>query len=216
MIQLSEPGVSARNQDGKGLGKMEAMNAILTRRSTRNYRPDAVEKVKLDQILEAARQAPSGGNNQTNHFLVIQDREVLQKLIFLTETAFAKMEADENTYPSLRHAIEKSKKGGYVFCYNAPVLIAVANRRDYGNNMADCACAIENMMIAANALDLGSCYINQLRWLNEEATLVDYLFSLGMKENERVYGAVIVGYPASGLPNRSLMQQKGNEITYIG
>lgn len=194
---------------------MEALQAIYTRRSTRNYKPDPVEKEKLQQILDAARQAPSGGNNQTNHFLVIQNREVLQKLIVMTEAAFAKMEADENTYSSLRHAIAASKKGGYVFCYNAPLLIAVANRWDYGNNMADCACAIENMMVAVNALDLGSCWINQLRWLNEEPALVDYLQSLGMKENERVYGAVIIGYPASGLPNRNLMAQKGNEVTYI-
>ena len=127
------------------------------------------------------------------------------------------MEADENTYASLRHSINASKKGGYVFCYNAPVLIVVANRIDYGNNMADCACAIENMMIAANALDLGSCWINQLRWLNEQPDIVSYLLELGMKENERVYGAVIIGYPAteSGLPSRHHMAQKRNEITYI-
>ena len=194
---------------------MEALEAIYTRRSTRNYKPNAVEKEKLTKILEAARQAPSGGNSQSNHFLVIQNREVLDKLIALTEAGFRKMEADETTYPSLRHAIEASKKGGYVFCYNAPLLIAVANRKDYGNNIADCACALENMMVAANALDLGSCYINQLRWLNEDEALVDYLRSLGMKENERVYGAVIIGYPAGGLPNRSLMAQKGNEVTWI-
>ena len=194
---------------------MDAMEAILTRRSTRNYRPDPVAQEKLDRILDAARQAPSGGNNQTNHFLVIQNREVLKKLIGMVEAAFSRMDADENTYPSLRHAIEVSKKGGYVFCYNAPVLIAVANRRDYGNNMADCACAIENMMVAANALDLGSCWINQLRWLNENEALVEYLRSLGMKKNERIYGAVIIGYPSNGLPNRSLMAQKGNETTYI-
>ena len=194
---------------------MDALEAILTRRSTRNYKPDAVEEEKLGRVLEAARQAPSGGNNQTNHFLVIRSPEVLQRLIRMAEAAFAKMEADENTYASLRHSIAASRKGGYVFCYNAPVLIVVANRRDYGNNMADCACAIENMMIAANALDLGSCWINQLRWLNEEPSLVEYLQSLGMKENERVYGAVIVGYPAEGLPNRNLMAQKGNEVTYV-
>ena len=135
----------------------------------------------------------------------------------MTEAAFAKMEVAEDTYASLKHAINASKKGGYVFCYNAPVLIAVANRQDYGNNMADCACAIENMMVAANALDLGSCWINQLRWLNEEPALVEYLRSLGMKAYERIYGAVIVGYPAteSGLPNRNLMVQKGNEVTFI-
>ena len=172
---------------------------------------------KLEQILEAARQAPSGGNNQTNHFLVIRNRGVIDRLVGMVEDAFARMEISENTYSSLRHAIQASRKGGYVFCYNAPVLIAVANRRDYGNNMADCACAIENMMVAANALDLGSCWINQLRWLNEEPALVEYLCSLGMKEYERVYGAVIIGIPATdnGLPNRSMMPQKGNEVTWI-
>ena len=47
--------------------------------------------------------------------------------------------------------------------------------------------------------------------------LTEYLRSLGLKENERIYGAVIIGYPAteSGLPNRNLTAQKGNEITYI-
>ena len=194
---------------------MEALEAIFTRRSTRDYRPDPVEKEKLELILKAARQAPSGGNSQTNHFLVIRNRDVIRTLVEMAETAFAKMEIAEDTYISLKHAIAASKKGGYVFCYNAPVLIAVANRRDYGNNLADCACAIENMMVAANALDLGSCWINQLRWLNGEPALNDYLRSLGMKENERIYGAVIIGYPAAGLPNRSLMTQKGNETTYI-
>ena len=196
---------------------MDAMEAILTRRSTRNYLPRPVEREKLDMLLAAARQAPSGGNNQTNHFLVIQNRAVLDRLAGMVEEAFSRMEVDEDTYASLKHAILASKKGGYVFSYNAPVLIVVANRRDYGNNMADCACAIENMMIAANALDLGSCWINQLKWLNGEPALVEYLRSLGMREYERVYGAVIVGYPAtdSGLPNRNLMARKGNEVTYI-
>ena len=196
---------------------MEALEALVTRRSTRNYTPAPVEQEKIDKILEAGRQAPSGGNNQTSHFFVIRNREVLDKLIVMTEKAFAAMEATENTYASMKHSINASKKGGYVFCYNAPVLIVVANRKDYGNNIADCACTIENMMVAANALDLGSCWINQLKWLNEDTEIVEYLRGFGMKENERVYGAVIIGYPAteSGLPNRNLMTLKGNEVTWI-
>ena len=196
---------------------MDALEALITRRSTRNYRPDLVEQEKLNKILEAGRQAPSGGNNQSSHFFVIRNREVLNSLIRMTEKAFAGMEVTENTYASLKHSIEASKKGGYVFCYNAPVLIIVANRKDYGNNIADCACAIENMMVAANALDLGSCWINQLKWLNEEREIVEYLRGLGLKEDERVYGAVIIGYPAtdSGLPNRKLMSVRGNEITWL-
>ena len=139
------------------------------------------------------------------------------ELVRLTEAAFARMETYEGMYPSLRHSIEASQKGGYVFCYNAPLMIVVANQRDYGNNLADCACAIENMMVAANALDLGSCWINQLRWLNEEPSLLAYMRSLGLEENERVYGVVIIGYPATpnGLPNRNKMAQKGNRVTFV-
>ena len=196
---------------------MDALEAIVTRRSTRSYRPDPVDPENLDRILEAGRQAPSGGNNQSSHFLVIRNREVLDRLIAMTEKAFAAMEVTENMYASMKHSIAAAKKGGYVFCYNAPVLIVAANRRDYGNNIADCACAIENMMVAANALDLGSCWINQLKWLNEEPEIVEYLRSLGMKEDERVYGAVIIGTPATetGLPNRNRMILKGNEVTWI-
>ncbi len=196
---------------------MDALEAIITRRSTRNFRPDPVEQEKLDRILQAGRQAPSGGNNQTSHFFVIRNRDVLDRLVSMTEKAFAAMEITEDMYSSMKHAVTASKKGGYVFCYNAPLLIAVANRTGYGNNIADCACAIENMMVAANALDLGSCWINQLRWLNEDPEILAYLRGFGMKEDERVYGAVIIGYPAteSGLPNRGLMAMKGNEVTWI-
>lgn len=191
------------------------LDLIKTRRSTRKYLDRPVPRELLEQIVEAGRYAPSGGNNQTGHFLVVTDPAVLARLAEMAQEAFAGMEVMENTYRSLAFAIQAAKRGGYVFHYHAPTLIIAANKKDYGNNMADTACALENMMLMANALDLGSCWINQLRWLNEDPRLVAYLQTLGMKESERVYGAVIIGYPASGLPNRNLMQQKGNEVTLI-
>lgn len=196
---------------------MNTLETILTRRSTRSYKSAPVERDKLEQIIEAGRHAPSGGNNQTNHFIVVQNPDVLQKLASLAEEAFAKMEVTEQTYSSLKSSIMQSKKGGYVFYYHAPVLIIVANQKNYGNNIADCAVAVENMMIAANALDLGSCWINQLKWLNEEPSVLNYLRTLGLKENERVYSSMIVGYPksADGKPNRTPLPRKGNEVTFI-
>ena len=195
---------------------MEALEALITRRSTRNYRPDPVDPEKLAKILDAGRQAPSGGNNQTSHFFVIRSREVLDRLIRLAEAAFARMEADEHTYASLKHSITATKKGGYVFCYNAPVLILVANRRDYGNNMADSSCALENMMIMANALDLGSCWINQVHWLTDNPVICEYLSGLGLSGEECVCGGLAVGYPDTedGLPVRSPLPRKGNPVTY--
>lgn len=196
---------------------METLEAILSRRSTRSYTPAPVETEKLQKIIDAGRYAPSGGNNQTCHFLVVQNPEVLKKLATLAESAFAKMEVTPETYSSLKGSILQSKKGGYIFYYKAPVLIIVANQKNYGNNIADCAVAVENMMIAANALDLGSCWINQLKWLNEDAEILAYLRELGLKENERVYASMIVGYAKSedGKPNRKPLPRKGNEVTFI-
>ncbi len=195
---------------------MNTYDNMITRRSTRKYLDKPVEQELLEKIIEAGRYAPSGGNSQSNHFIVIRDGRIIKELVEMVEQAFSKMSFDENTYGSIRNSIIRSQKGGYVFCYNAPVLIVVANQKEYGNNQADCAVAIENMMLEANELDLGSCYINQLKWLNEDEKLLTYLKSLGMKEEERVYGSLIVGYPDTedGKPERKPLNRSGNEVTW--
>ena len=197
--------------------KEEMLTFIKSRRSTRKYLPKAVPEELLSEVIEAGRYAPSGGNNQTTHFLVFRDPEVLETLAVMAAEEFAKMEVTEGMYKSLANSIRLSKQGGYVFHYHAPVLIALANRADYSNNIADVSCCLENMMLMANALDLGSCWINQLKWLNENERVTAYLRQHGLKEGERIYGAVAVGYPdtADGLPNREPLKRTGNEVTFI-
>ena len=196
---------------------MNAWELIQSRRSTRAYKQTMVEREKLERIIEAGRYAPSGGNCQTTHFSVIRKRDVLDDLAKLVKQELAKMDAGEGMYVSLAHAIEASKKGTYIFHYNAPVLIVTANQKDSGHSISDCACALENMMLMANDLDLGSCWINQLRWLNENPVILEYLRGLGLSDSERVYGALAVGYPATedGLPARTPLPRKGNPITWV-
>ena len=196
---------------------MNTFANIITRRSTRKYLDKEVSQELLEKIIETGRYAPSGGNSQSNHFLVIQNKQIIDHLVKMVERAFSQMEITENMYRSLQNSINLSKKGEYVFCYNAPVLIIAANKKGYGNNQADCALALENMMLEANELDLGSCYINQLKWLNENQKILSYLQSLGMNEDERVYGSLIVGYPDTndGKPLRKVLPRKGNEVTWL-
>lgn len=196
---------------------MNVIEAIKTRRSTRKFKARPVEMEKLQQIVEAGRFGPTGGNAQGNHFFVITKTETLMVLRELVQTAFAKMELRDDLYKSLKNSIMLSQKGNYSFCYNAPVLIVVSNKKDYGNNMADVACAVENMMLAANELDLGSCYINQLKWLNEDPLIRGYLGTLGLKDDERVYASVAIGYAdtESGLPNRTETPRIGNEVVFV-
>ena len=136
---------------------MNAYETIITRRSTRKFRNREVDEKLTDLIIEAGRHAPSGGNSQSSHFFVITNRELLEKLALMVSEAFRKMEVHEGMYRSLVTSITRSKQGNYIFHYGCPMLIVVANKKDYGNNIADCACALENMMIAANSLDLGTC-----------------------------------------------------------
>lgn len=191
----------------------QVLENISKRRSIRKYEKDQISDEKLSLIIEAGRFAPSGGNNQTNHFIVIQNREVLQELKNMVEKEFAKMEIKENTYKSIKNSILASKKGGYNFIYNAPTLIVAANQKGYGNSIADCSVALENMMLAATSLDIGSCWINQLHWLDDNKYVRSYMMKLGLYENETICGGLALGY--SQMSEMTPLKRTGNTVTYV-
>ena len=178
-------------------------------------KPDLPDRKLIEQIIEAGSMAPSGGNSQTTHMLVITKPEVLQTLRKVVTSEFAQMNYGPSTYASLKHSIEASKKSGYRYDYGVSVLIVTANRKGYGNAMADSACALENMMIAANALKLGACWINQLHWLDEHAALRNVLEELGLQPDETITGGLIIGFGLSGEPNREELLRTGNPVTWI-
>ncbi|MCR5278093.1 MAG: nitroreductase [Lachnospiraceae bacterium] len=195
---------------------MEAIEAILTRRSTRRYSGVMPEHSLIEKVIEAGRYAPSGGNNQTTHFIVFSDENILSDMAKLVCQEFAGMEITEDMYSSLKNSINAAKKGGYIFHYGAPVFIVTANKKGYGNAVADSACALENMMIAANAFDLGSCWINQLHWLDENKEIRKFMYKYGLKEDETITGGLILGYPDGGKLNRDPLERKGNPVTWTG
>lgn len=194
---------------------MDALQAIFTRRSTRKMKDELPPRELIQQVIEAGRAAPSGSDMQSTRFIVITNKTVQADLARIVQEEFAKMEADPDMYVALRHSISAAKKGTYVFHYNAPVLIVTANKKSLGNAMADSSCALENMMIAANALELGACWINQLHWLTDRKAVQDYLQGLGMEEDEFVTGGLILGYGADGSPVRGERKPKGNPVNWV-
>lgn len=197
---------------------MDTQELMKTRRSTRRFLPERVAREKLEAVVEAGRYAPSGGNSQTTHLIVIEDKAVLDTLAKLVKEEFSGMEVTPGMYASMANAVRASKGERYVFNFDAPALIVAANKLDYGNAMADCACVLENMLLMANALDLGACWINQLRWLNENPVLIEYLRTLGLGEDERVFGSMALGVPDTPdrLPVRTPLPRTGNPVTWVG
>lgn len=193
---------------------MEALQAIMTRRSNRRFSSALPEKEKIETIVEAGRQAPCGSNSQSTHFIVITNKDVLNDLSLIAREEFSKMDVKEDTYVSLKNSILASKRGDYVFHYGAPVLIVTANKKGYGNAMADSACALENMMIAANALNMASCYINQLHWLSDNERILAYMNGIGLKDDEFITGALSFGFAEGELIQKE-KKITGNPVSFV-
>lgn len=163
------------------------METILTRRSVRSFTDQQVSKSDLDIILQAALYAPTGRNSQMWRFTVIQDKE---KLLALNDVV---------------KKIQKSTDD-YNFYYNAPTLILVSHIKDSPLAPYDCACALENIFLAAHALDIGSCWINQIAQNTDEPEIRNILDSFCIPSNYNVYGSAALGFTAlkpESVPRRS-------------
>lgn len=178
----------------------EVIQNILSRRSIRTYKEGQISDEDLNIILEAGKYAPSGGNSQTWRFTVVQNKEKIEELNAEVRVAFGNLEVDEKTYPSKRSGKKAAENDNYKFHYNAPTLIIVANDREYTNCMADCAVAIENMLLGAHSLGLGTCYLNQLTWFCNDKNVRKTLTDINIPENYMVCGAIAVGYGGDTIP----------------
>ena len=154
---------------------MDAIEAILTRRSIRSYTAEPVTEVDIETILHAAMAAPSAGNQQPWHFVVTTEREWLDRMA--ETTPYGKM---------LREA---------------PLAITVcADTRDLRHPtmwQQDCSNAAENALIAIHALGLGAVWLGF--WPKMER--VEPLKAvLGLPEGVEPLCVLAVGHPAEGQP----------------
>lgn len=196
---------------------MSVKSAIETRRSTRKYLDKAVPKELIEEVIDAGRMAPSGGNSQTTRFIVITKRDVLEDLNKIVKDEFSKMSVKPGMYLPRVNAIMQSKAGTFRYDYHTPVLIVLCNKKDYGNAMADSSCAAMNMLLRANEMDMGACWINQLHWLTDTDQLTKYMKKLGLEDDETITASVAFGYPDTkdGLPNRIPSRRKGNPVNWV-
>lgn len=162
------------------------LQTIKKRRSTRVYTQQPLGETELKQILEAGVYAPSGMNYQTWHFTAIISGEKLHKLNELIRKAFAKSEE--------KKLQERGNNPDYCCYYHAPALVIVSNEPTQWWAPMDCACAIENMFLAATSLGVASCWINQLGQTCDDEEVRNYITSLGIPANHKVYGCVALGY----------------------
>jgi len=116
---------------------MEALKCLMTRRSVRKYRPGRIPEAKLRKILEAAMNAPSARNQQAWQFVVVGDRDILNRI------------TEVHPYSQML------KQAGLAIVVCGDIKAEVAR----GYWVQDCAAATQNILLAAHALGLGAVWL---------------------------------------------------------
>lgn len=212
----------------------ESMRSILlSRRSIRTFKEEAVPKELLEQLVETGIHAGTSSNGQTADFVIIQDRGALSELEQLVievlwngglrylgsrlgrrliEMRYGSQMARQ--YMAYHHIIKDRKNRGQLrdmVFRNAPVVIANHGIRTNFLAHTNCAIAIRNMEIMALSMGLGTCWVG---FLTSAAHISKKIGKyLGITPNRNIYGAIMVGYPkhryATGIPRR------GREVRWI-
>lgn len=154
---------------------MEAMEAILTRRSIRRYSDKPVSAEQVETMLRAAMAAPSAGNQQSWEFVVIKDRAMLDAIP--TIHPHAQMAGDAPLAMVVCGNVEREKHTGFW--------------------MQDCAAATQNLLLAAHACGLGAVWCGVYPRAERQKAVSAFL---SLPEKVVPLALVVVGHPAEERP----------------
>jgi nitroreductase len=135
---------------------MDFKEAIYSRRATREFTADAVDEGTVRALIDAAVQAPSAVNTQPWSFCVIRNRALLGRI---SRESKAHMVKSTPIGLISHHFNEILNDESFDIFYHAPVLIVICSVAEIPWAVEDCALAAENLMLAARAAGLGSCWI---------------------------------------------------------
>ena len=150
------------------------LDNIATRTSVRDYEARPVEKEKIEKMLRAAMAAPTAMNKQPWHFVVVDQRNVLDAL------------AGANPYAKML----KKAPLAIVVCGNTDKMIE-GGGRDFW--IQDASAATENLLLAAHAMGLGAVWTGAYP---SEERCISISKVLSLSDNLIPLNMIVVGYPA--------------------
>ena len=158
---------------------MNFIDTLLSRRSIRKYTDQQVTDEQIELVLKAAMYAPSAGNQQTWHFVVLRDKNTFNKIIEFQP--FAQMLPQSSVAICVCADLSLETKKGYW--------------------MVDCSAATENLLLAAHSLGLGAVWLG-IYPVSERITGIKEL--LNLPDSVEPFSLISIGYPAEEkkLPNR--------------
>ena len=185
---------------------MDFNQVISGRRSIREYTAQAVDERTIDLLIDAAVHAPNAVNQQPWTFTVVRNQRVLDRLSLDAKShMLATMPASLH---SDRFRLLLDDPNFHIF-YHAPVMILISANAEGPWIVEDCALAAENLMLAAHAIGLGTCWIGFAQgFLNTP----DGKNLLGLPAAWVPVAPIIVGYPKASPPSAP---RKEPEVRWI-
>ncbi|HBW35997.1 nitroreductase family protein [Desulfosporosinus sp. BICA1-9] len=182
----------------------ETLRTLKQRRSIRSFRDEQIKEEELQAVLEAGLYAPNAGD-QAWHFTVIQNKELLDRL-----NLAAKEGAKQLDIEGLE---EMANNEQYNCLYGAPTLIIVSGKQAPIPLEADCAAATQNLLLAAESIGLGSCWIYFVIFAFYSPLGPELSKELKIPEGYKPYYSAVLGYKQDSVVNVPV--RKPNLITYI-
>lgn len=190
----------------------EVMNVIMHRRAIRRFSEKQIENDVLEQILQAGLYAPSAGGRQGVIFAVSQDKEVNERLGKIKRANSNPSMAKNGNYVSREQpSIADDPKLRNAF-YDAPTVITMFAPKNFLFSVDDCAVAAENMMLAADSLGVGSCYIGQGWTAFADPYGQEILKKWGIRTDYYAVMQLLLGYPGEGDAHPAAKARNNNRI----
>lgn len=167
---------------------------IKNRRSVRMYDTKPIPKNILQEIIDAGNCAPSGANAQGWRFVVVQDEPLRKKMASLALPRYKKwMEKVSPQLKEMRKEVD-ARESDPIYC-SAPVVVFVIGWGMSGELDTPMVC--QNMMLAARSFGIGSCWIFIGQLIIDDQDIRNVL---ELKDGEKVYGPILLGYPKKEFP----------------
>jgi nitroreductase/Pyruvate/2-oxoacid:ferredoxin oxidoreductase delta subunit len=181
-------------EDSLRISFEQCAQLIKGRRSLRVFRDKAVPREVITDIIDVARYAPTGHNDQDVRWHVIDDKPTLQRIEEIGLDWMREVIARDSRMRELFERVLKRMEAGHPsFIRNAPALVIAHADRGHPMPAVDCALALGYFDLAANTAGLGCCWAGFFMMASNKFPALKEL--LALPGDQQVYGALMVGYP---------------------
>ena len=160
---------------------MNTLEQILHRRSIRRFKAELPSREVIEKITEAGTYAPSGRGLQSGLILAITNKELRDRISAMNNVVWGGEE-------------------GFDPFYGAPAILVVLGKKESAHKVYDGSLIMGNMMLAADALGLGTCWIHRAKEVFETEEGKQILRDLGITEEYEGIGNLALGYPDGSHP----------------